>query len=263
MTLRRSSSSLSYDLAWAAVRLGVAFVPVILFPSWITWIVAVLLALGVVFLIVAAFMYAYVAACPGCGERVHGLSVKVDCVGHQCPHCKRFVEVEGDKLVLTPPDRASDGPSFGVLLRGSPGELPDICCTCGAPSTRTRALTDTKANVSLDAPVCDNHEPSARLRKAAGRVRLDVASIRFAQALGERDGLALVGSGPYSEAPARVPWISGLGGITLTGLGFVLARQELPFKELFAGIAAGLGAFVLMHFVVGAGFLVRRRIVGD
>ena len=262
MTLRRSPTGLSYDLAWAAARFGIAFLPVILFPSWITWIVAVLLALGVVFLIVAAFMYSYAATCPGCGGLVLGLS-KLDCVGHQCGHCKRFVEVERGDLVLTPPDRATDTPSFGVVLRGSPGELPAICCTCGAPATRTRAYVDGKTGVSLDIPHCHSHEPSARLRKVAGQVRLDVASLGFARALGERDGLDLVGSGPYSEAPARVPWMSGLGGLAFTGLGFVIVRQELPSKELLAGAAAGIGAFVLMHFVVGAGFRVRRRVVGD
>ncbi|MDI1475125.1 hypothetical protein [Polyangium sp. y55x31] len=259
MNLRRSPRSLTYDLAWASVRLGVAFLPAILFPSWLTWTVTVLLVLGVVFLIVAAFMYSYVAACPGCGGTVQGLSQKIDCVGHSCGHCKRFVEVERGRLVLTPPDRASDAPSFGVLLRGSPGELPAICCTCGAPSTRTQGFA--VAGVSLDIPHCDNHEPSARLRKAAGRVRLEVASLRFAQALGERDGLDIVGNDPYSDAPARVPWLSALGGMALTGLGFVIVRQELPSKELLAGLAASAGAFVLMHFVVGAGFVVRRRLV--
>ncbi|MDC3962209.1 hypothetical protein KEG38_50790 [Polyangium jinanense] len=259
MTLRRSTRSLTYDLAWASARLGVAFLPAILFPSWITWTLTVLLVLGVVFLIVAAFMYSYVAACPGCGGLVQGLSLKMDCVGHQCDHCKRFVEVEGGRIVLTPPDRVSDVPSFGVLLRGSPGELPAICCTCGAPSTRMRALV--MAGVSLDIPCCDDHEPSVRLRKAAGRVLLEVASLRFAQALGERDGFDVVGSGPYSDALARIPWISALAGIALTGLAFVIVRQELPSKQLLAGALAGAGAFVLMHFVVGAGFLVRRRLV--
>ncbi|TKD05021.1 hypothetical protein [Polyangium fumosum] len=262
MTLRRSRAGLVYDLGWAGARFGVAFLPVILFPSWITWIVAVLLALGVVFLIVAAFMYSYAAACPACGGLVLGLSQR-DCAGYQCGHCKRFVEVERGDLVLTPPDRVDDTPSFGVVLRGSPGELPAICCTCGAPAARTRAYADARVGVSLAIPHCERHEPSVRLRKVAGHVRLDVASLRFARALGERDGLELVGSGPYSEAPARVPWISGLGGLGFLGLGFLIMRLELSSKGLLAGVAAGVGAFVLMHFVVGAGFLVRRRVVRE
>jgi hypothetical protein len=208
-------------------------------------------------------MYSFVAACPGCGKLVTSLSARSDCVGHQCVHCQRFVEVEAGKLVLTPPDRASDVASFGILLRGAPVDLPALCCDCGAPATRTRTLADAKTRITLEIPHCDGHEPSAKLRKAGGRARLEVASLRFARALGERDGLDVVGTGPFSELPTRVPWMSLAGGILLTGLGIAIPGYAVPGKLLLAGLAVDLGALAFMHFVVGAGFLLRRRFVGD
>lgn len=262
MSLRRSSPSLTYDLTWAGVRLGVALLPVILFPSWLTWPITVLLVLGVAALVAAAFTYSYVATCPGCGGLIPSLSARLDCVGHQCPHCKRFVEVEGGKLVLTPPDRVDTVPSFAIVLRGSPGELPALCCNCGAPATGTRALVDRKTGLSLDVPHCGGHEPSARLRKTGGLVRLEVGSLRFARALGERDGLDVVGTGPFSEVP-KFPWISGAAGILLTGVGVRVVTYEVPAKQLVAGLFVSLGALALMHFVVAAGFLLRRRVVGN
>jgi hypothetical protein len=277
--VRRAPLRVAFDLVWAAVRLAVSFVPVLLYPSWLTWVVTVLLVLGVLALVVAAFTYSRVATCPGCGKLLGGLSARLDCVGHQCEHCRQFVEVKDGELVSTPEDRVDDVPSFGVLLRGVPAELPELCCACGAPSTRKLAVTG--AQPALDMPHCDAHDNGARVRKSGASTLLRVGSLRFARVLAERNGLEVVGTNPRPDRPEKFPWGYGIAGLALVGFGvgvfeligaaersgvsiggnaLMVLIYAILGKQVLAGIFVVIGTMFLMNFVVNAGALLRLRL---
>jgi hypothetical protein len=278
--IRRSPAATLYDLVWAAVRLGVAAIPVLLFASWLTWIVTVLLGLGVLMLVVAALALPGVAACPGCGAPVGSLSLTMDCVGHQCDRCLLFVENVGGQLVPTPLDRTDDTPSFGVVVGSAPGDLPELCCVCGAPATRRLPLQK-GGKPYVDMPYCSAHQDGARVKAQSGRDVLYMRSLGFARALAAHHGGELVGTNRGLDQPKRIPWgqaLFGLGGIIFgVGLNALLAWAEqsgamiggnaimvllyaLLGKKILAGIFVSIGTFGLMGFVMGSGWLLRRRL---
>jgi len=255
--VRRAPGRLAYDLVWVVLRVGVAVVPALLMPSWVTWIVSAWLVIGVLFLLYAAFSFSFVAACPCCGALVDGVSRRMDCVGYQCQACKRFIEQKDGELVPTPDDRKDVAPAFGVLLKDASLTLPDRCCACDGKATRTLEVSAGKSGPTLAMPHCDMHEGGARLRKTGDELQLTVRSFAYAREIAEKEGLELVGTNRDAEQPTRIPWLAGAGGVAVMVLFAIFAAKM--GGGIVAGIMVSLGAMAVMKFVADAGFLLRKR----
>lgn len=274
---------MAYEIAWAGVIFAVAAIPVLLLPSWVTWTVSSILALGsglTTFML--ALQRAGFAACPGCGARVWGLSLSRDNVGSQCGQCLRFIESAGGELTLTPEDRIAPASVFGVDVGVGEVDFPDVCAACGAPAARRSTLPRRRGRPGLEVPYCGAHERGARLEAHDHLDVLYARSLAFIRAVAARRGGALVGKDRRAgrARPGAALWEAGFG-FGMIGLGFGLylllgwaeenegyigGRTSMMIlylllgKKALGGLLASVGTLMLMHWVAAEGEALRRRL---
>jgi|WetSurMetagenome_2_1015567.scaffolds.fasta_scaffold128909_2 hypothetical protein len=131
---------------------------------------------GVCF-VFGAWKVAGSANCPSCGRRLTSLSLMSQSSYRRCPYCENYNQDGGGWLRSLEENCIAGEPAFSIYL---PKEfrLPDLCCLCGQPATRTEklslklrvssgpvAVTQQEVVVSLNAPHCDNHQGGAKLTR--------------------------------------------------------------------------------------------------
>lgn len=106
--------------------------------------------------------------CPMCGKALHGLFALALVEYERCPHCRGYFRLSDGREV--PADHAAKTPQFAVPI-GEGERLPDLCCACGAPATRTREVAYRsegrishvspqvlKTDIKVSAPFCAAHD---------------------------------------------------------------------------------------------------------
>jgi hypothetical protein len=278
--IRRAPARMAFEALLGVLLFAVAAIPVVVLPSWLTWIASILMAVVALGMFIVAFTLPGAADCPGCGKRLFGLDVGGDNIGHQCDRCLLFVCSDGGELVPTPERWSGLIPVFGVLVGASPGAPPELCCVCAAPATRKLPLQKDKGPY-LDMPHCAEHEDGARLGKHGKRDLVLVRSLAFARAWAEEHGHALVGNNRHdAEQVTRIPWLHGLGAVGMLAFGIgvhaLLTRVEqsggpvaghsglaviynLVGKKVLAGAFIILGASAIQGFVMRIAAVMRKR----
>jgi hypothetical protein len=116
---------------WAAGASGILWL-----IAWALTIFAALLTIG--FFWISARESGR-AACPGCGAAVQGLDAKVGFRAVACKGCGRYVACRSGELSMVADDFVADSPLFVAPLSQNVA-WPQLCCACGAPSTRLCAV---------------------------------------------------------------------------------------------------------------------------
>lgn len=187
----RMQRSLSRMLAWIAVGLVLFGLALFLVVSE-RFIGAVILALAGALAMAVGLLNSRLADCPVCGTRltVNGLAGVTG-----CPRCLSWGRIRDGEFHELEPDYQSTFPVLALPIQAD-HVIPPLCCSCGAPASRTEHLRIIRLDFALDvqAPHCPQHGGGADLDaaplvgktgkagKALGPV-LKVKSYRFYQAL--------------------------------------------------------------------------------
>ncbi|EYF07249.1 hypothetical protein [Chondromyces apiculatus] len=271
---------MAHGIGWAVVLAGVAAIPALLLPCWLTWTSTTLLALCALDTLWAVLRRSGVAACPRCGARVWNLALSGDSVGSQCRHCHALVETDAGILTLTPEARNAPNTVFGAVLPSGPVDIPALCVTCGAPSTRRRTRKRHKDRPPLDVPHCDAHPPVTLLLTSDPEDVLYARSLRFAQALAarkeqpprglhrdteaaHRDSLALYGGLgfiAFGMGLYGVLVLAEANDVDVSGHTAMLALYLLFGKSALSGIFLSIGATILLFAVLREGRALRHHL---
>jgi hypothetical protein len=121
--------------------------------------VTLILLIGSLSGFLSAVTNSYTADCPACGSPQKNLGGI-----HRCNHCLAYGEVVKGEYCVLEPDRVVNMPVFAARVP-DPCFLPNLCCACGAPSTRFQRLRIIRKEFAfnLDVPHCDLHTWGADL----------------------------------------------------------------------------------------------------
>lgn len=115
------------------------------------WLIGVF-TLGSLYLCWRGFQTGTVAKCPSCDLPIHGVSITNN-QATLCPYCTQYLSGRDGELWPTAEDYVADDCVFRTyVVDYVKPALPEGCCVCGAPATRTEEIT----YVEKDEPVAEN-----------------------------------------------------------------------------------------------------------
>ena len=126
-------------------------------------------------LVIGALLLGGAATCPHCAAELTGLSLAGLKPYSLCAACRRYVRCEGGRVSALEPDHLARHAEFAIPL-DSVARLPEACCVCLKPSSRSQDLVYTAAmrhspnfptgksvNFKAAAPYCEAHFDAAQL----------------------------------------------------------------------------------------------------
>lgn len=126
-------------------------------------------------LVLGALLLGGAATCPHCAAELTGLSLAGLKPYSLCAACLRYVRCEGGRVSALEPDHLARHAEFAIPL-DSVARLPEACCVCLKPSSRSQDLVYTAAmrhspnfpggksvNFKAAAPYCEAHFDAAQL----------------------------------------------------------------------------------------------------